>query len=417
MNLSQLFAKTSKDSQSDASSKNADLLVRAGFISKTMAGVYSYLPLGLRVLKNIEQIVREEMDAIGGQEILMSALSPKDYWEKTGRWETLDVLFRLPAANDTEYALNPTHEEVVTPIVKQFINSYRNMPFAAYQIQTKFRNELRAKSGILRGREFLMKDLYSFHASQEDLDRYYEIVQAAYMRVFERMGLGELTYLTYASGGSFSQYSHEYQILLPNGEDVVYVSVEAEKKGQRIAINKEIYEDGVTVCPLTGGKEFREEKGTEAGNIFKLGNKFSSAFGLQFTGSDGQLKDVIMGCYGIGISRLMGIVAEAMSDDAGLVWPEAIAPAHVHIVPICKTTDDGAFVKARELEKALLARGKKTIFDDRLDGSVGSRLADADLFGLPVRIVVSPKTLAEGNVEVKNRKTGEVVMMKLDECT
>ena len=311
MLFSELFTKTSKDAQSDAASKNADLLTRGGYIFKTMAGVYSYLPLGLRVLKKIECIVREEMDKIVGQEILMSALSPSEYWQTTGRWDpkVFDVLFHVPGASDSEYGLNPTHEEIVTPIAKHFVQSYRDLPFAAYQIQTKFRNEPRAKSGILRGREFIMKDLYSFHTTQEDLDRYYDIAQTAYDAVFKRIGLAEKTYLTYASGGTFSKYSHEYQVVLPQGEDTIYISEEAEKKGMRIAVNKEIYEEGKTECPVTGGKSFREEKASEAGNIFKLGTKFSHAFGLEYSDQTGKKQEVIMGCYGIGISRLMGIVA------------------------------------------------------------------------------------------------------------
>ncbi len=418
MYLSQLFTKTSKDSQSDASSKNADLLVRGGFIHKTMAGVYSYLPLGLRVLRQVEQIVREEMDSIGGQEILMSSLSGKENWEKTNRWDhnVFDVLFHVPAANDTEYALNPTHEELVTPIAKQYVNSYRDLPFAAYQIQTKFRNELRAKSGILRGREFLMKDLYSFHATQEDLDRYYEVVQGAYDKIFARLGLTDVTYLTYASGGTFSQYSHEYQVVLPNGEDIIYISVEAEKQGKRIAINKEIYEAGVTVCPVTGGTEFREEKASEAANIFKLGTKFSSAFDVSYSAQDGSKNLVIMGCYGIGISRLMGIIAEAMSDDRGLMWPASIAPAQVHIVPVAREKTDASFEAALALEKEFIAMGKTCLVDDRIDASVGFKLADAELIGVPLRVLVSPKTLAENNMEVYNRKTGETVMKKLSEA-
>jgi prolyl-tRNA synthetase len=417
MRLSHLFTKTSKDAQSDASSKNADLLVRGGFIHKTMAGVYSYLPLGLIVLRHVEQIVREEMDRIGAQEILMSALSPKENWEKTNRWDrkVFDVLFHVPAANDTEYALNPTHEELVTPLARQYIHSYRDLPFAAYQIQTKFRNELRAKSGIMRGREFLMKDLYSFHATQEDLDQYYLQVQGAYDAVFERLGLSAQTYFTYAAGGTFSKYSHEYQIVLPSGEDIIYISVEAEKQGKRIAINREIYEAGVTVCPVTGGIEFREEKASEAANIFMLGTKFSSAFEVNFTAQDGSINPVIMGCYGIGISRLMGIIAEAMSDDKGLQWPLSVAPAAVHIVPVARSADDEAYKVAVEMESDLLKCGKTCILDDRFEASVGFKLADADLIGVPMRIVVSPKTLADDMCEVHDRRTGKTEIIKRED--
>ncbi|MFA6038665.1 MAG: aminoacyl--tRNA ligase-related protein [Candidatus Peribacteraceae bacterium] len=415
MLLSRLFAKTSKTSVADADSRNAELLVRAGFVAKTMAGVYSFLPLGLRVLRNIETVVREEMEGIGGQEVLLSALSPREYWEKTGRWDrkVFDVLFRVPAAGEQEYGLNPTHEEIITPIVKQFVHSYRDLPFAAYQIQTKFRNELRAKSGLLRGREFLMKDLYSFHADQGDLEKYYATVQGAYDRVFERIGLGEKTYLTYAAGGTFSKYSHEYQVLLENGEDGIFVSVEAERQGKRIAVNKEIYEPGKTVCPVTGGKEFREAKASEAANIFMLGTKFSLPFGLTYNAKDGTMKEVVMGCYGIGISRLMGIIAEAFADEQGLVWPVAVAPARAHIIPIVKTTEEEAYGAAVTLRETLEREGISTLFDDRVDLSAGSRMADADLMGLPCRIVVSPKTLKAQGAELKDRRTGTVTLVPL----
>lgn len=414
MLLSQLFTRTSKETVSDASSKNADLLTRAGYIHKTMAGVYSYLPLGLRVVRAIEMIVREEMDRVGGQEILMSALAPKENWDATGRWDTMDVLYKTQGADAHAYALNPTHEEIVTPLARAFVQSYRDLPFAAYQIQTKFRNELRAKSGVMRGREFIMKDLYSFHTNQADLDRYYAEVQSAYDRVFERLELGVQTYLTFASGGSFSQYSHEYQVVLEGGEDSIYISEEAEKQGMRIAVNKEIYEEGKTVCPVTGGTAFREVRASEAGNIFKLGTKFSTPFALQFTDNEGKRQDVVMGCYGIGISRLMGIVAEALSDEKGLVWPLAIAPAHVHIIPIARSRDDAAFAAAIALQHTYEASGKSVIVDDRLDASFGFKLADADLIGCPVRIVISPKTLEQKSAEVTMRATGVTTMVSLN---
>jgi prolyl-tRNA synthetase len=413
MYLSQLFTKTSKDTHADASSINADLLTRAGFIHKTMAGVYSYLPLGLVVLKKIEQIVREEMNAIGGQEILMSSFSPKQSWMTSGRWEGFDALFKVPAAGDTEYGLNPTHEEIVTPLVKEFVQSYKDLPFGCYQIQTKFRREPRAKSGVLRGREFLMKDLYSFHTDQEDLDAYYEVVHGAYDKIFERLGLADMTYYTYASGGTFSKFSHEFQVVLPQGEDSIYVSVKAEKKGMRIAINKEIYKEGETQCPETGGKEFREEQASEAANIFKLGTKFSEPFDLQYTDAEGKQYPIPMGCYGIGVSRLMGIVTEAFADDNGMRWPENLCPAAVHIVPIAKTEEDPSFTEAVALYKKLIAAGTSAIIDDRLKVSVGARLADADLIGCPKRIVISPKTLDAEGAEVKDRMTGEVTMQAI----
>lgn len=417
MYLSKLFTKTSKDIAADAQSVNAELLTRAGFISKTMAGVYSFLPLGLTVLRKIEQIVREEMNAIGGQEILMSALSPRELWQKTGRWDrkAFESLFHVPAAGEQEYALNPTHEEIVVPLVQQFVHSYRDLPFGCYQIQTKFRNELRAKSGILRGREFLMKDLYSFHRDAADLDRYYETVQGAYDRIFERLGLQERTFLTYATGGTFSSYSHEYQVLLPQGEDAIFVSLEAEKQGKRIAINREIYEPKKTVCPVTGGKEFREERASEAANIFKLGTKFSDPFSLTYADEKGAVHPIVMGCYGIGISRLMGIIAEAFADKTGLVWPPTVAPARVLIIPLAKDQEEEPFTVAQELHRSLCKQGIECLFDDRIDASVGSRLADADLLGIPTRVVVSLKSLKGGGVEVKDRMTGKVNIYSVDE--
>ncbi|MDD4287529.1 MAG: His/Gly/Thr/Pro-type tRNA ligase C-terminal domain-containing protein [Candidatus Peribacteraceae bacterium] len=410
MLLSKLFTKTSKDAAADAQSINAELLTRAGFIHKSMAGVYSFLPLGLRVLRRIEQIVREEMNAIGGQEILMSALAPREYWEKTGRWDkkVFEPLFHVPAFGEQEYALNPTHEEVVVPLVQRYVHSYRDLPFGCYQIQTKFRNELRAKSGILRGREFLMKDLYSFHADSASLDQYYEQVQGAYDRIFERLGLANRTYLTYASGGSFSPYSHEYQVLLPQGEDAIFVSVEAEKQGKRIAVNREIFDAKKTTCPVTGGREFREERASEAANIFKLGQKFSDPFSLTFTDEGGATHPIIMGCYGIGISRLMGIIAEAFADKAGLVWPLSVAPAQVLIVPLAKDDQEEPYTVAQDLYRLLSKKGIACLLDDRLKDSVGSRLNDADLLGIPTRIVVSLKSLKAGGVEVKDRASGKV---------
>lgn len=408
MRLSQLFTKTARQAPKDADSRNADLLVRAGFVQRTMAGVYSYLPLGLRVLRNIEAIVREEMDALGGQELLLSALSSREAWECSGRWDTFDVLFRVPGAGEQEYALNPTHEEIVVPLVRHFVRSHKDLPFACYQIQTKFRNELRVKSGILRNREFLMKDLYSFHQDDACLERYYGRVQGAYARVFERLGLTERTYLTFASGGSFSPYSHEYQVLLPQGEDTIYISEAAEAVGKRIAINREMYRKGETVCPVTGDTAFREECASEAANIFKLGTKFSVPFKLQYTNEGGQSHPVVMGCYGIGISRLMGIIAEAFADDDGLRWPLSIAPAAVHIVPLARDVGEQAFKGADVLRARLEKRGLRTLFDDRLDSSPGVRLADADLIGVPFRVVFSAKTIDRKLLEVKDRWTGGV---------
>lgn len=567
MRLSQLFTKTSKDAQSDASSKNADLLTRAGFIHKTMAGTYSFLPLGLKVLSKIETILREEMDAIG-QEVFLPSLAPTELWEQTGRLDTVSVLFQATPANDaskktndSRYVLNSTHEEIITPILQHFCNSYKDFPRAVYQIQTKFRNEARPKSGLLRGREFRMKDLYSFHASEEDMMEYFNTKAIpAYQSFFKRVGLGEKTVIALASGGDFSKHpSKEFQTICENGEDhlfrvpgtemiynreicpvlapswgdpneperpredivgkgkigvddlAAFLNIEVARTTKTLLFETET--GAVVAAAVRGGYDVNEEKlkkiigcttlrlasaetvrrvtkaevgyagplnlpadvqviwddstagrknfecganktdehsinvnfgrdlplpeqfydikiaqegdfvpetgepyevfrACEVGNVFTLFTKFSSAFNFTFQDKDGTQKPVYMGCYGIGSSRVMGVVAEMCNDDRGLIWPAAISPFDVHIVPVAKTADDESFIAALALEKELQAQGKTCLFDDRLDSSVGFKLADADLMGLPIRILVSPKTLAEDSYEVHNRQTGETTMVK-----
>jgi prolyl-tRNA synthetase len=411
MKQSMLFQKTTKDISKEEVSLNAQLLLRAGFINKLMAGAYSYLPMGIKTIANIEKIVREEMNAIGGQEILMPALQPKEIWDQTQRWD-MDVLYKLKGHGDSDLALGPTHEEVVTPLAQTVISSYKDMPVAAYQIQTKFRNEARAKSGILRGREFKMKDLYSFHESQECLDAFYEKATQAYHKVFARCGLGNITKLTYADGGAFSKYSHEFQTLSKSGEDTIYLV-----PGTDIAINKEIIDDKEALASIIPNykdgdeKNLKTAKAIETGNIFKLGTKFSGSFNMNVQGKDGKPVTPIMGCYGIGISRLMGTIAECLSDDKGLVWPTEIAPYKAHIIPIVKSYEDNAIVENvyTELNKA----GLDTLLDDRAKLSVGAKLADADLLGMPFRLVISAKTLADNSAELTIRQTGDVKMVKL----
>lgn len=322
MRQSKLFTKTSKEISNDEQSLNAQLLIRAGFVDKLMAGVYTYLPLGLRVLDKIKNIIREEMNNIGGQEILMPALTPKENWEKTGRWDSLDVLFRLKGAGDKEYALGATHEEVVTPLLQRFVTSYKDLPAAVYQIQDKFRNEPRAKSGLLRGREFSMKDLYSFHANEKDLDEYYEKVKVAYDSIYSRCGLDAK--IVEASGGTFSEYSHEYQVFTDFGEDIVFSCEKCNRHQNREIVEKKT----CSVC----GSELIERKAVEVGNIFKLKTKYSSAFNFKYVDEKGKQNGVIMGCYGIGPSRMIGAIVETRHDDNGMIWPEAIAPFKVHLI-------------------------------------------------------------------------------------
>lgn len=402
MRLSQLFSRTSKEASQSDVSRNAQYLTRAGYIDKLMAGVYSYLPLGLRVLNRIESIIREEMDALGAQEVLMPALQPREIWDQTGRWDKVDVLFRFKGQGDRDLTLGPTHEEVVTPLVTNFIRSYRDLPTAAYQIQTKFRNEARAKSGLLRGREFRMKDMYSFHESQEDLDKFYERAIIAYKNVFARCGLGHLTLLTFASGGIFSKFSHEFQTVTPYGEDVIYRVPEAD-----IAINKEILEEDGVLQDIAGGrtaKELEEIKAIEVGNIFKLSTRFPDAFSRSFTDKNGNQQKIYMGCYGIGPSRLMGTIAECLSDDKGLVWPEEISPYHFHLISLARDEDD--IRAADEIYTLLLNNGVEVLYDDR-QLQAGEKLADCDLIGIPNRIVVSRKTLAQSSIEFKKRADNE----------
>lgn len=396
---SHLFSKTRKEAPKDEPSTNAQLLMRAGYIDKVMAGVYSYLPFGLRTLTKIKHIIREEMDALGAQEILMPALTPKENWVTTGRWDTLDVLFKLEGASHKEYALGSTHEEVVTPLLQKFVQSYKDLPRAVYQIQDKFRNEPRAKSGLLRGREFSMKDLYSFHATQEDLDAFYERVTLAYHRVFERLGLDAK--LVEASGGSFSTYSHEFQVFTPYGEDLVYECTQCNRFQ-----NKEIVEGATcTTC----GSTLIEHKAIEVGNIFRLGSRFSDAFGLLAADEQGTKQPVLMGCYGIGPSRVMGTIVEVHHDDRGMIWPAAIAPYDVHIVAV--STEPAVLKKAEEIARILADHGKEVLFDDR-DVRAGEKFADSDLIGIPVRVVVSEKLLKEGSVEVKERTSATAQILE-----
>ena len=398
MRQTQLFTRTIKELPKDETSYNAQTLIRAGFIDKLAAGVYSFLPLGWRVMNKIREIIREEMFKIDGQEINMPALAPKENWEASGRYESLDILFKTIGSDEREYVLNPTHEEVVTPLASKFIFSYRELPFAVFQIQTKFRNEKRVKAGLLRGREFLMKDLYSFHVDQADLDAYYDRAIQAYKNIFTRLGLGDKTYLTYASGGSFSKYSHEFQTLTEAGEDLIYACPHC-----KVAVNKEIIDEQNT-CPECGEKKLIEKKAVEVGNIFKLVTKFSEAFNLQYQTAEGIKKPVIMGCYGIGLSRILGTIVEACHDEKGIIWPDSIAPYRFHLLSLNVNQE------ADKIYDTLTQSGLEVLYDDR-DLSAGEKFADSDLIGCPYRLVLSKKSLEKGGLELKQRfnQAGEII--------
>lgn len=406
MRYSQLFGKTSKSAPTDAESMNAKLLTQGGFINKQMAGVYNYLPLGLRVLTKIQNIVREEMNAVGGQEILMPALTQEENYKTTGR-EAMDVLFHLEIAGGAKAVLNPTHEEVVTPLVKTYAFSYRDLPVAVYQLQNKFRNEARAKSGLLRGREFNMKDLYSFHTNEADLDAYYEKMKEAYFKVYNRVGLGAITHFTFASGGAFSKYSHEFQALCPIGEDTIYVCEKC-----RTAVNKEIIGDQSS-CPQCLNVDLVEKKAIEVGNIFKLMTRFSDAFKFMYKDAEGKDNPVVMGCYGLGPSRMMGTLVEIFHDDKGIVWPEAVAPFKAHIVVL--GADEEVHLAANKLYQELLDKRVEVLYDDREKASNGEKLSDADLIGVPYRVIVSKKTLAANGFELKKRNETEARIVSASE--
>ncbi len=402
MKFSKLFTKTRKTTSDEGQSKNADLLVKAGYIYKEMAGVYSYLPLGLKVFKNIEQIIREEMNKTGALEMSMSSLQDSAIWKSTNRWidnPDVDVWFTTKLKNETELGLGFTHEEPITRIMTEYVSSYRDLPFSAYQFQTKFRNETRAKSGIMRTREFVMKDLYSFAKDEAEHAVIYEELKQAYVNTYKRLGLGDSTYVTFASGGVFSKYSHEFQTVCDAGEDEIYIDDE-----KHIAINKEVYTDEVLADLGVDKAKLRVAKASEVGNIFSLGTKFSSALGLKYKNEAGEEKDVVMGSYGVGPARVMGVMVELLSDDKGLSWPAAVAPFSLHIVSLHKSESDNAYAYAKELYEELTREGVEVVWDDRHVGA-GEKLNDADLLGMPMRVLVSEKSILAGGVEIKERKS------------
>lgn len=407
MRQSQLFGQTLRENPKDETSANARLLERGGFIYKNSAGVYSYLPLGFRVLEKITGIIREEMNAINGQEMFMPALVEKKYLDATGRWD-VPIGFEAKGKNEktANFVMGWTHEEVLTAIAAKYINSYKDLPFAAYQIQTKFRNEPRAKSGLLRGREFIMKDLYSFHSSEADFWNYYEKVKAAYFKIFNRCGLKSI--YTIAPGGVFTSSStHEFQVISPIGEDTILFCSKCD-----YAENKEISKlKNGGQCPKCKGK-IRMESAIEVGNLFPLGTKYSKAFNLQFINSKGKKEYVIMGSYGIGLGRVMGTAAEIHHDDRGILWPQTIAPFRVHLIEISARDAISVKKQAEKIYKNLVDKKIEVLYDDR-DKTAGEKFVDADLIGIPWRAVVSQKTLGRDSLEIKRRDQDKMELLKI----
>ncbi|MBW6432045.1 prolyl-tRNA synthetase [Patescibacteria group bacterium] len=402
MKFTQLFTKTRKDI-AKTDSVNADYLVRGGYIDQLSAGTYTFLPLGWRVYKKIESIICDEMDKAGGQELFMPALHPVANWKKTCRLDGLDILYRaIGNLTGDENVLGPTHEEVVTPLAAKFVFSYKDLPKYVYQIQDKFRDEARPKSGLLRTKEFMMKDLYSFHADEKDLDRYYKVMEKSYFNIFNRCGIGKETVLTYSSGGSFSKYSHEFQAICETGEDTIYLCEKC-----RVAVNKEIYPE-LNSCPECGNNKLTQKRAIEVGNIFRLMDKFSKAFDFNYLDKNNKKHHVLMGCYGIGLGRLMASIVEASHDEAGIIWPKEVSPYDIHLVSLNKTEKE-----AENLYKELQEAGYSVLWDDR-DERAGVKLADSDLLGIATRIIISPKTIESNQIELKKRdeKKSELISFK-----
>lgn len=409
MRRSQLFTKTSKTAPADETAKNAQLLIQAGYIYKVMAGVYAYTPLGLRVVENIKTIVREEMNKVHGQELIMTNLQSPKPWEQTGRWDdkVVDVWFKTKLKDESEIGLAWSHEEAIIEMMKQHVSSYKDLPVSVYQFQTKLRNELRAKSGIMRGREFVMKDMYSLSADAEQHDAYYDSVIEAYKKVYQRLGIGEDTYVTFASGGAFTKYSHEFQTVCEAGEDTIYVH-----RGKNMAINEEVLDDESLAKLGVKRDELEEVKSSEVGNIFNFGTEKSETMDFGFTNAEGARQYVHLGSYGIGITRVMGVIAEKLADDKGLVWPENIAPAKVYLA---RLGDSEEVVKqSDELYDRLTDAGVQVLYDDR-DVRAGAKFADADLLGIPYRVVISDKTIESDKVELKRRTSEQSEHVTYDE--
>jgi len=406
MRLSKNFTRTIKQAPADEVARNAQMLIRAGYVHKTMAGVYSFLPLGLKVVENIKQIVREEMNKIDSQELVMSTLQCKETWQETGRWsdELVDVWFKSHLQDGTEVGFGWTHEEPIVELLRGYLKSYKDLPISVYQFQNKLRNELRAKSGIMRGREFVMKDMYSVHASKEDLDKYYNAAIEAYKRCYDRFGIGDETYVTFASGGAFTKFSHEFQTICDAGEDYIYLH-----RGKNIAVNEEVLDEAVKELGIDRS-ELERVKTAEVGNIFNFGTQKSEEMRLVFTDAEGVEQYAYMGSYGIGITRVMGVIVEKFADDKGLVWPENIAPAKVYLVQIGSQSR----ATADELYQKLQSAGIETLYDDR-DERPGVKFADAELLGIPYRVTVSDRLLDDGKWEVSTRQTGEQRLLTADE--
>lgn len=404
MRLSKLFTKTQKTTPAGEVSANAKLLIQAGYIHKEMAGVYAYMPLGLKVVEKIKQVVREEMEAIDSQELIMTNLQRPEVWKQTDRWDdkNVDVWFKTKLQDGNELGLAWSHEEPILDLMRHHVHSYKDLPASVYQFQTKLRNELRAKSGIMRGREFVMKDMYSLHATQADMDEYYEKAIEAYKKIYERLGIGDETFVTFASGGAFTKFSHEFQTICSAGEDTLFVN-----KEKTIAVNEEVLDDATKEIGVDK-KTLKPVVTAEVGNIFKFGTEKSEKMNVVFTDKDGKQKPVYLASYGVGVTRVMGVIVEKFADDNGLVWPKEVAPFDVHLALL----GDEQRKHAEAVYEELMSKGISVLFDDR-DISVGQKLGDADMLGMPVRLVIGNKT--GDKVEYKERTQQKTELLALEQ--
>jgi len=442
MKQSQLFCKTKKEAPKDAVVISHQYLIRGDFIEQTISGVYRFLPLGFRVLKKIEKIIREEMLNLGAQEVLLPALQDKKLWLETNRWQTIDPpLFRLLDRHQKETALGPTHEEEIVDIVRKRVKSYQDLPFSLFQIQNKFRNEIRASGGLLRQREFLMKDLYSFHSNKKDLINFYNKIKKSYFKIFKRCEL-KVRYVEASSGTIGGELSHEFMVVAEPGEDRILI---CSKCGYGANIEK--LSERIKKCPKCGGI-LEKKNSIEVGHIFYLGTKYSKAMSANFQDQDGKEKPILMGCYGIGLPRLMATIVEIHHDEKGMIWPKEVAPFQVHLIQIPSPAESRAKVKmsskrinplltpslslgrtkfsspensrpvqlaAEKLYKDLIKENIEVLYDDRVDKSAGEKFTDCDLIGIPMRLVISERTLKQNCAELKNRGAKKTKLIKINE--
>ena len=401
---SKVFLPTLKDTPQDAEVISHQLMLRSGMIRRVTSGIYTWLPIGLKVLRKVENIVREEMDASGAQEVLMPMVQPKELWEETQRWEKMGPeLLRIQDRHERDFCLGPTHEEVITDLIRNNVKSYKELPLNLYQIQTKFRDEVRPRYGVMRGREFLMKDSYSFNLDEDSLNESYVLMKEAYKKILNRLGL-QFKIVKADSGAIGGDASEEFHVLAENGEDTIAISDSSD-----FAINTELLlEEGEDIESLQGkpspdGEGIIEiKKGIEVGHIFQLGKVYTDAMKANVLDNEGKAQNLYMGCYGIGVSRLVAAAIEQNNDDKGIIWPEAMTPFEVNIIAIGFDKDEKIAKASTDLYSKLSSMGYEVMLDDRKDG-YGTKMKDAELIGIPINVIIGKQYLQNGEIELKHR--------------